>query len=200
MLSLPCSFLQIDNADTEDLKLMASRAYTFKGLPYIDYEVISPKQMQTEYKGTPIQIPIAKGSAKSTNHKGNVIDVLRQIYNKPVSLADIGINAARNTKIHSAITALSPNISEKDERRKKLEAQVAELRVSECVSKVISMVKERRNAELKAQKEMTLSGHLTQVIDTFSENSSSIWDEIDLLEGSPAHRGAVMSNLKFKPF
>ena len=126
--------------------------------------------------------------------------MLRQIYNKPVSLDDIGINAARNTKIHSAITALSPNISEKDERRKKLEAQVAELRVSECVSKTISMVKDHRNAELKAQKEMKLSGHLTQVIDTFSENSSSIWDEIDLLEGSPAHRGAVMRNLKFKPF
>ena len=77
VLSLPCSFLQIDNAETEDLKLMASRAYTIKGFPYIDYEVIAPKQMQTEYKGTPIQIPIAKDSAKSTNHKGNVIDVLR---------------------------------------------------------------------------------------------------------------------------
>ena len=126
--------------------------------------------------------------------------MLRQIYNKPVSLADIGINAARNTKIHRAITVLSPNISEKDERRKKLETQVAELRVSECASKTISMVKERRNAELKAQKEMTLSGHLTQVIDTFSENSSSIWDEIDLLEGRPEHRGATMINLKFKPF
>ena len=90
--------------------------------------------MQTEYKGTPIQIPIAKGLAKSTNHKGNVIDVLRQIYNKPVSLDDIGINAARNTKIHSTITVMSPNISEKDERRKKLEEQVAELRESECMS------------------------------------------------------------------
>ena len=194
VLSLPCSFLQIDNTVTEDLKLMASRAYAIKGFPYIDYEVIAPTQMQLEYKGTPIQIPVAKGSAKSTNHKGNVIDVLRQTYNKPVSLADIGINAARNTKIHSAITELSPNISEKDERRKKLEAQVAELRASEYASKAISVVKERRDAELKAQKEMT------QVTDTFPQNSSSIWDEIDLLEGSPAHRGAAMRNLKFKPF
>jgi hypothetical protein len=54
-----------------------------------------------------------------------VIDVLRQIYNKPVSLADIGINAERSAKIHSAVTELSPNIFEKDDRRKKLEAQVA---------------------------------------------------------------------------
>jgi len=39
------------------------------------------------------------------------------------------------------------------------------------------------------------------MIDTFPEKSCSyIWDEIDLLEGSPAHRGAAMRNLKFKPF
>jgi hypothetical protein len=60
--------------------------------------------MQTEYKGSPIQIPVTKGTAKSTNHKGNVIDVLRQIYNKPVSLADVGINSERSVKIHSEIT------------------------------------------------------------------------------------------------
>jgi hypothetical protein len=102
--------------------------------------------------------------------------------------------------IHSAVTELSPNISEKDDRRKKLEAQVAALRASECASKAIAMVQERRKAELTLQQEMTLSGHLTQIIDTFPGKSCSIWDEIDLLEGSPAHRGATMRNLKFKPF
>ena len=144
--------------------------------------------MQEEYKGSPIQIPVTKGIAKSTNHKGNVNDVLRQTYNKPVSIADIGINSERSAKIHSAVTELSPNISEKDDRRKKLEAQVAALRASECASKAIVMVQERRKAELTLQKEMTRSGHLTQIIDTFPEKSCSIWDEIDLLEGSPAHR------------
>ncbi len=79
------------------------------------------------FKGSPIQIPVTKGIVKSTNHKGNVIDVLRQTYNKPVSFDDIGINSERNAKIHSAVTELSPNISEKDDRRKKLEAQVAAL-------------------------------------------------------------------------
>jgi hypothetical protein len=54
------------------------------------------------------------------------------------------------------------------------------------------MVQERRKAELTLQKEMTRSGHLTQIIDTFPEKSCSIWDEIDLLEGSPAHRGAAL--------
>jgi hypothetical protein len=97
----------------------------------MDYEVIVPKQMQEEYKGSPIQIPVTKGTVKSTNHKGNVIDVLRQTYNKPVSLADIGINVERSAKIHSAVTDLSPNISEKDGRRKRMEAQVAAWRASE---------------------------------------------------------------------
>jgi hypothetical protein len=115
-------------------------------------------------------------------------------------LAFVSINAERSAKIHSAVTELSPNISEKDDRRKKLEAQVAVLRASECASKAIAMVQERRKTELTLQKEMTRSGHLTQIIDTFPEKSCSIWDEIDLLEGSPAHRGAALRNLKFKPF
>jgi hypothetical protein len=87
-----------------------------------------------------------------------------------------------------------------DDRRKTLEAQVAELRASECASKAISMVKERRKAELTLQKEMTISGHLTQIIDTFPEKSCFIWNKTDLLEGRPAHRGTAMRNLKFKPF
>jgi hypothetical protein len=62
------------------------------------------------------------------------------------------------------------------------------------------VVQERRKAELTMQKEMTRSGHLTQIIDTFPEKSCSIWDEIDLFEDSPAHRGAALRNLKFKPF
>ncbi len=62
------------------------------------------------------------------------------------------------------------------------------------------MVQERRKAELTLQKEMTCSGHLTQIIDTFPEKSCAIWDEIDLLEVSPAHHGTALRNLKFKPF
>ena len=101
--------------------------------------------------------------------------MLRQIYNKPVTLADIGINAERNAKIHSTVTELSPNISEENDRWKKLETQVVKLQVWEYASKTIAMVQERRKAELILQKEMTLSGHLTQIIDTFPEKSYSIW-------------------------
>jgi hypothetical protein len=62
------------------------------------------------------------------------------------------------------------------------------------------MVQERRKFELTLQMEMTRSGHLTQIIDTFPKKSCSIWDEIDLLEDSPPHHGTVLRNLKFKPF
>ncbi len=60
VLTLSCSFLQVDNTDKEDLKLMVRRAYAIKGFPYIDYEVITSKKMQEEYKGSPIQIPVTK--------------------------------------------------------------------------------------------------------------------------------------------
>ncbi len=46
------------------------------------------------------------------------MDVLRQIYHKPVSFDDIGINAKRSVEIHSVITEQSPNIPEKKERRR----------------------------------------------------------------------------------
>ena len=41
VLTLSCSFLQVDNTE-EDLKIMTRRAYDIKGFPYIDYEVTSP--------------------------------------------------------------------------------------------------------------------------------------------------------------
>ena len=79
-LTLKChgspKFVQVYNNDKEDLKLRTRRAYTIRGFPYIDYEVIPPKQMRTECEGSPIQISVTTGTAKSTNHKGNVIDVL----------------------------------------------------------------------------------------------------------------------------
>ena len=59
-----------------------------------------------------------------------------------------------------------------------------------------------KEIELTLQKEMKLSGHLTRMfwIDTFPQKSSSIWDEIDLPQGSPTHREDAMRNLKFKLF
>jgi len=49
VLTFPCSFLQVDNTHKEDLKRMVRRTYSIKSCPCIDYEVITPKQMQTEY-------------------------------------------------------------------------------------------------------------------------------------------------------
>jgi hypothetical protein len=82
VLTLSCSFHQVDNTDKKDLKLMTRRAYTIKGFPYIDYEVIAPKHMQEEYKGRPIQIPVTKGNAKSTNY--NTIEKQKTLTNYAV--------------------------------------------------------------------------------------------------------------------
>ena len=40
------------------------------------------------------------------------------------------------------------------------------------MSEVVGMVKERRKSELTLQKEMTRSGHVTQIIGTFPEKAS----------------------------
>jgi len=39
-----------------------------------------------------------------------------------------------------------------------------------------------------------------QVTPTFAPDDDSIWAEVDLLEGDPAHRGVAMRNPRFKPF
>ena len=66
----------------------------------------------------------------------------------------------------------------------------------------ITLVQECEKNALKHGNELKSSDQplYTQVIDTFPPNSNSIWDEIDLLEGDPPHRGAVMRNHKFEPF
>ena len=63
------------------------------------------------WKRTPNTDSCNSRHTKSTNHEGIVIDVIR------------------------VVTELSPNISGKDERRRKLEAQVEDLRAPEYVSK-----------------------------------------------------------------
>jgi hypothetical protein len=42
-------------------------------------------------------------NTKSTNHKSNVLDLIKQMYPKATTLADIGITKAREAKIRQAI-------------------------------------------------------------------------------------------------
>jgi hypothetical protein len=51
--------------------------------------------------------------------------------------------------------------------------------------------KQKQEKDLKS----TAGPIYQQIIDTFPPNSNSIWDEIDLLEGDPPHRGAALRNL-----
>jgi hypothetical protein len=39
-----------------------------------------------------------------------------------------------------------------------------------------------------------------QITETFEPTAESIWEDIDMIEGDPAHRGMVMRNTRFQPF
>ncbi len=53
-------------------------------------------------------------AAKSTNHCANVIDMFKQIYDKPSTLADIGITNVRNAKIYKVVTGLATTVTQND--------------------------------------------------------------------------------------
>jgi hypothetical protein len=148
--------------------MMASRAYSTKNTWYIEYEVTGPPEQKDKYAGEVIPIPAVRGTAKSTNHKSNVLDLIKQMYPKVTTLADIGITKAkREAKILQAIAesySVPQSNPDKEATRKRLEAFVHETRASETVAKAMAQ------------------------------------EEIDMLEGDPAHRGMAMRNARFKPF
>jgi hypothetical protein len=86
-------------ANTVDFIMMASRAYSTKNTWYVEHEVTGPPEQKEKYAGEVIQIPAVRGTAKSTNHKSNVFDLIKQTYPKATTLADIGITQAREAKI-----------------------------------------------------------------------------------------------------
>jgi hypothetical protein len=91
VLSLPSTFLnEPDDVDGE-VKMITSKAYSIKNFWYVDYEVVAPEAKSLQYQGRIWQVPVMRGNVKSTNHCANVIDMLKQIYDKPSTLADIGI-------------------------------------------------------------------------------------------------------------
>ena len=71
--------------------MMASRAYCTKNTWYVEYEGTGPPEQKKKYAGEVIQIPIVRGTAKSMNHKSNGLDLIKQMYPKATTLADIGI-------------------------------------------------------------------------------------------------------------
>jgi hypothetical protein len=190
-----------DDVDGE-VKMIAAKAYSIKNFWYVDYEVVGPDAKCLQYQGRIWQVPVMRGAAKSTNHCANVIDMLKQIYDKPSTLADIGITNVRNAKIYKLVAGLATTVTQNDTKRKQLETQVADLRSLERINTTITNIQEQEYTKQKQEKDLksTAGPIYQQIIDTFPPNSDSIWDEIDLLEGDPPHRGAALRNPKFKPF
>jgi hypothetical protein len=81
---------------------------------------------------------------------------------------------------------------DKEATRKRLEAFVQETRASETVSKAIAQVQQRQKEDSKPL--------YRQITETFEPTPESIWEDIDMLEDDPAHRGIAMRNARFKLF
>jgi hypothetical protein len=103
VMLMPHHLLDPIPTNTVDFIMLASRAYSTKNTWYIEYEVTGPPEQKLKYAGEVIQMPAVRGTAKSTNNKSNVLDLIKQMYPKATTLADIGITKARETKILQAI-------------------------------------------------------------------------------------------------
>jgi hypothetical protein len=181
VLSLPSTFLnEPDDVDGE-VKMIAAKAYSIKNFWYVDYEVVAPDAKRLQYQGRIWQVPVMRGAAKSTNHCANVIDMLKQIYDKPSTLADIGITNVRNAKIYKLVAGLATTVTQNDTKRKQLETQVADLRSLERINTTITNIQEQEYTKQKQEKDLkSTEGPIYQhIIDTFPPNSDSIWDETE---------------------
>jgi len=79
-----------------------------------------------------------------------VLDLIKQMYPKATTLADIGITKTSEARTLQAIAALysvPQNNPEKEAKRKRLEAFVQETRASETVANAISQVHQRQKEE-----------------------------------------------------
>ncbi len=170
VLTLPDAFGEV--------KMMTSKAYSIKQFWYVDIEVAIPDAKHLQYQGRVWQVPIIRGSAKSTDHKENVVDLLKQIYDASAKLSDIGITLARSAKVYQLVAGMSAGIPPNEAKRKQLEAQVSDLRATERVAEAITLLQEREKNVQKQEKELKSSDQplYIQVIDTFPPNPDSIWE------------------------
>ena len=137
---------------------------------------------------------------KSVNHAMNLQQLFRQFFNHPTTLKDLGITEERSKQILSATIdvwkdsiqnpftlacLLSSQINAANVRRKEQEQKAAATRAAAIEQKAIAEAKEGAPT----------TGHFKQVIET-----SIIFDEIDLLEDDPPHRGVAMQNARFRPY
>jgi hypothetical protein len=184
VMYIPHDLLDPDPTNTVDFIMMASRAYSTKNTWYVEYEVTGSPEQKEKYLDKVIQIPAVRGTVKSTNHESNVLDLIKQMYPKATTLADIGITKAREEKILQVIAesySVPQSNPDKEATRKRLEVFVQETRASETVAKAITKVQQRQKEDSKPL--------YSQITETFEPTPESIWENIDMLEGDAAHMG-----------
>ena len=181
--------------------VMATQAYsrTKSKFWYVDFSILSHEGRQE------LQLPVRRGKVKSVDHAMNLHDLFRQLFNHPKTLMDIGITAERQALVMSATAeawkdalqnpfSLAYFINSKkygdDAKRKAKEKKADEIRAAATEKKAI----------LDAEARGPPAGRRIQITPTFEPDSETIFDEIDLLEGDPQHRGAAMRNARFRPF
>ncbi len=124
-MHMPHDLLDPNPTNTVDFIMMASRAYSTKNTWYVEYEVTGPPEQKEKYAGEVTQIPAVRGTAKSTNHKSNALDLIKQMYPKETTLAYIGITKARKAKILQVLAesySVPQSNPDKEATRKRLEA------------------------------------------------------------------------------
>ena len=187
--------------DPEDLQVMVTKANSIKGFWYVECDIISPKHLR---ESALIQLPVVRGNTPSTDHKDNVRDLFNNIFNSPVTLADIGISEQRKelamqaiaqvwtTGICSLSVAQTPEVIK---LRQQGEEQQALERARERVERAVKDLKNKIASENEEVRQI-----YKQITPTFDPEDDGIWSEIDLLEGDPVHRGVAMRNPRLKPF
>ena len=187
--------------DPEDLQVMVTKANSIKGFWYVECDIISPKHLR---ESALIQLPVVRGNTPSTDHKDNVRDLFNNIFNSPVTLADIGISEQRKelamqaiaqvwtTGIYSLSVTQTPEVIK---LRQQGEEQQALERARERVERAVKDLKNKIASENEEVRQI-----YKQITPTFDPEDDGIWSEIDLLEGDPVHRGVAMRNPRLKPF
>ena len=74
---------------------MATKAYsrTTAKFWYVDFTILSHQDRAV------LQLPLRRGKTKSVDHKMNLEDLFRQLFNYPKTLKDIGITAERSARV-----------------------------------------------------------------------------------------------------
>ena len=60
-----------------EVKMVVAKTYSIKQFWYVDYEVIAPDAKCLQYRGRTWHVPIIRGTAKSTAHNANVVNLFR---------------------------------------------------------------------------------------------------------------------------